>query len=60
MSVVTLVHEQTLTHRISRRWRYVMNRGRRREQVFEDDADYQHFIALLQESVRLWDVRIAA
>ncbi|MHC1727408.1 MAG: transposase [Syntrophobacteraceae bacterium] len=41
-------------------WYHVMNRGRRREQVFEDDADYHRFIALLQESVRLWDVRIAA
>jgi len=37
-----------------------MNRGRRRERVFQDDEDYLRFIALLQEAVQLWDVRIAA
>jgi REP element-mobilizing transposase RayT len=37
-----------------------MNRGRRRELVYEDDADYHGFIAVLQEAARLWDVRIGA
>jgi len=37
-----------------------MNRGRRREQVYKGDGDYHRFIALLQEAVRLWDVRIGA
>ena len=41
-------------------WYHVMNRGRRREGVYEDDADYLGFVALLQEAAGLWDLRIAA
>ncbi|MGA2403415.1 MAG: transposase [Syntrophobacteraceae bacterium] len=41
-------------------WYHVMNRGRRRERVYEDDPDYHSFIALLQEAAKLWDVRISA
>ena len=41
-------------------WYHVMNRGRRRELVYEDDADYHGFIAVLQEAARLWDVGISA
>ncbi|MGO9019699.1 MAG: transposase [Syntrophobacteraceae bacterium] len=41
-------------------WYHVMNRGRRRERVYEDEADYQRFIELLQEAAKLWDVRISA
>ncbi len=41
-------------------WYHVMNRGRRRERVYEDDADYLGFVALLQEAPGLWDVRIGA
>ena len=41
-------------------WYHVMNRGRRRERVYEDDADYLGFVALLQEAAALWDVRIGA
>ena len=41
-------------------WHHVMNRGRRRERVYGDDADYQGFIELLREAVRLWEVRISA
>ena len=37
-----------------------MNRGRRRERVFEDDADYHGFVSLLQEASLLWDTRISA
>ena len=37
-----------------------MNRGRRRERVFEDEADYHGFVELLQEAARLWDVGISA
>ena len=33
-------------------WHHVMNRGRRRERVFQDDEDYLRFIALLQEAVQ--------
>ena len=41
-------------------WYHAMNRGRRRERVYEDDADYLGFVALLQEAAGLWDVRIGA
>jgi len=37
-----------------------MNRGRRREVVFAGEDDYSSFIRLLQKSVELWGVRIAA
>ncbi len=41
-------------------WYHVMNRGRRRETIFNEDADFDIFLALLQESSELWGVRIAA
>jgi len=41
-------------------WYHVMNRGRRGEQVFLEEADYQTFLELLMESVELWNLRIAA
>jgi len=31
-------------------WHHVMNRARRREDLFVDKADYQQFIDLLQET----------
>jgi hypothetical protein len=34
-------------------WRHVMNRGRRRECVYEEDADHLGFVALLQEAAAL-------
>ena len=41
-------------------WYHVMNRGRRGEQVFLEEADYNSFLELLLESVELWNLRIAA
>lgn len=41
-------------------WYHVMNRGRRGEKVFSDPKDYHLFIELLQESARMWNVRVAA
>jgi len=41
-------------------WYHIMNRGRRGEDVFTDQNGYQVFIALLQEAVELWNVRISA
>lgn len=41
-------------------WYHVMNRGRRAEDIFLDDEDYNTFFDLLKESVDLWNVRIAA
>jgi len=37
-----------------------MNRGRRGEKIFRDNDDYHAFIALLQESCDMWNVRVAA
>ena len=41
-------------------WYHVMNRGRRRETVFSEEADYLDFIELLKESTTMWGVKIAA
>jgi len=41
-------------------WYHVMNRGRQGEAIFSDVEDYQAFIDLLQESCRMWQVKIAA
>ena len=41
-------------------WYHVMNRGRRGENVFSDKKDYELFLAILQESSELFDLRIAA
>ena len=37
-----------------------MNRGRRGEKIFNDHDDYHAFIALVQESCAMWNVRVAA
>ncbi len=41
-------------------WYHVMNRGRRGEKIFADIGDYQVFIDFLQESCRMWQIKIAA
>ncbi len=41
-------------------WYHVMNRGRRRENIFLDSKDYQTFIELLQETDERWNIKIAA
>ena len=41
-------------------WHHVMNRARREEDLFIDKADYQQFIDLLQETVDLFNVNVAA
>ncbi|MBN2515163.1 MAG: transposase [Deltaproteobacteria bacterium] len=41
-------------------WYHVMNRGRRGDPIFIDDTDYRSFIDILQTSVELWKVNIAA
>ena len=41
-------------------WYHVMNRGRRAEDVFMDDSDYNTFLGLLMDAMELWNVRIAA
>ena len=41
-------------------WYHVMNRGRRSEKVFYDKDDYQMFVALLEETSEVWNIRISA
>ena len=41
-------------------WYHVMNRGRRGEQIFLEEKDYETFLELLIESAQLWNLRIAA
>ena len=41
-------------------WYHVMNRGRRAESIFEDDADHLGFLDLLKEADGLWNIRISA
>ncbi|MFW8602425.1 hypothetical protein ACOHYD_13210 [Desulfobacterota bacterium M19] len=36
-------------------WHHVMNRGRRREEIFFTDADREGFINVLRESAELWN-----
>jgi REP element-mobilizing transposase RayT len=37
-----------------------MNRGRRGEEVFADSNDYEAFVALLQETAKMFDLRVSA
>lgn len=41
-------------------WYHVMNRGRRGENVFADGDDYKDFIALLQETSKMFNFRVSA
>lgn len=40
-------------------WYHVMNRGRRRENIFSTPEDYQTFIKVLQGAADLWGLKIA-
>ena len=41
-------------------WYHIMNRGRRRETIFEDEQDCRMFIELMKEAAKLWGVRVSA
>jgi putative transposase len=41
-------------------WYHVLNRGRRGEDIFQDDTDLKAFITVLREVSVLWNVKIAA
>ena len=41
-------------------WYHLMNRGRRREEIYTDKHDYMGFIDLLQEASEMFNVSIAA
>ena len=37
-----------------------MNRGRRQDDIFLDDGDYRRFLEVLQETVKQWNLEVAA
>jgi len=41
-------------------WYHIMNRGRRREEIFTEINDYRLFIKILKESAELFTIKIAA
>ena len=41
-------------------WYHVMNRGKRREQIFTDKKDYSAFIDLIKDCVEMWNIRVVA
>jgi len=41
-------------------WYHVMNRGRRRENIVENNGDQALFLSLLREAALLWNVGVAA
>lgn len=41
-------------------WYHVMNRGRQRQKIYRCEEDYRHFLDILQETVKIFDLRIAA
>lgn len=41
-------------------WYHVMNRGRRKEDIFLNKQDYETFIQLLQETTESWGLKVAS
>lgn len=41
-------------------WYHVMNRGRRREDIFEDDGDYRLFLDVLRDTAKMWNLNVSA
>ena len=41
-------------------WYHIMNRGRRSEAIYSGKEDFQMFIALLEETADMWNIRISA
>ena len=41
-------------------WYHVMNRGRRREDVFHIKADYDAFLKIVKETVDVWNLKVSA
>ncbi len=41
-------------------WYHVMNRGRRRENIFLQPDDFDAFLKIVRESVERWNVKVAA
>ncbi|MBW2187841.1 MAG: transposase [Deltaproteobacteria bacterium] len=38
----------------------MMNRGRRREDIFEDDGDFRLFLEVLKDTAKMWNLKVSA
>lgn len=41
-------------------WYHVMNRGRRREDIYQDDEDFLLFLKVLQDTAKMWNLKVSA
>ena len=41
-------------------WYHVMNRGRRREDIFLDETDYHLFLDVLKDTAKMWNLKVSA
>ncbi|MDY0184968.1 MAG: transposase [Desulfuromonadaceae bacterium] len=41
-------------------WYHVMNRGRRREDICQDEEDYLLFLNVLQDTAKMWNLNVSA
>jgi len=41
-------------------WYHVMNRGRRREDIFHQKEDYDAFLQIVRETVEVWNLKVSA
>nr|WP_320050291.1 transposase [uncultured Desulfuromonas sp.] len=41
-------------------WYHVMNRGRRREDIYQDDEDFLLFLNVLQDTAKMWNLKVSA
>jgi len=41
-------------------WYHVMNRGRRRENIFLKKKDYTTFIQIVRETAKIWNLKVSA
>ncbi|WP_394713732.1 transposase [uncultured Desulfuromonas sp.] len=41
-------------------WYHVMNRGRRREDIYQDEEDFHLFLKILQDAVTMWNLEVPA
>jgi len=41
-------------------WYHVMNRGRRREDIYQDEEDFHLFLKVLQDTAKMWNLKVSA
>lgn len=41
-------------------WYHVMNRGRRKEDIFLDESDYRLFLDVLKDTAQMWNLKVSA